>query len=188
MTKNHDWLALQKQAHREFARRLDAVTDWLAPTPNTEWNVRDLVRHVVEEQQLVPNLLHGQTIAVARRQLVPLGENLREEWRLYSLAATAAWAAARPDTLVHLHTDTVPVAEYLREQVSDVTIHSWDLARATGAPEELDPTLVEAVWTVFEPQRDTLAASGLYAPPVPLDEDAPLQWRLLALTGRNAAV
>lgn len=185
MTRSHDWLALQKQAHREFARRLDAVTDWTAPTPDSEWDVRDLVRHVVEEQQWVPHLLDGRTIREARRALAPLSENLRDEWRLYSLAATSAWASAKPDALVHLSYDTVPVADYLREQVSDVTIHSWDLARATGAPEELDAQLVEAVWTVFEPQRDTLAASGLYAPPVPLPDDAPLQWRLLAITGRN---
>ena len=75
--------------------------------------------------------------------------------------------------------------EYLREQVSDVAIHTWDLARAVGADEELDTELVEAVWTVFEPQKETLAASGLYAPPVPLPDDAPLQQRLLAVTGRD---
>jgi len=69
--------------------------------------------------------------------------------------------------------------------VSDVTIHTWDLARAIGAPEELDPELVDAVWTVFEPQQETLALSGLYAAPVALPEDAPLQSRLLAVTGRD---
>jgi hypothetical protein len=41
------------------------------------------------------------------------------------------------------------------------------------------------VWTVFEPQKDTLEASGLFASPVPIDEDAPLQDRLLAVTGRD---
>ena len=69
--------------------------------------------------------------------------------------------------------------------MSDVAIHTWDLARAVGADEELDTELVEAVWTVFEPQKETLAASGLYAPPVPLPDDAPLQQRLLAVTGRD---
>jgi len=184
----HDWRQLQKVAHREFATRLATVTDWEAPTPDTEWNVRDLVRHVIEEQQWVPQLLAGRTIAQARRELAPLGEDLVAEWGLYSFAATEAWAAADPDALVSLSYDRVPVAAYLREQVSDVAIHSWDLARAIGAPERLDPALVEAVWTVFEPQRETLAASGLYAPPVPLPEDAPLQSRLLAITGRDDRV
>jgi uncharacterized protein (TIGR03086 family) len=185
MAQAHDWLELQKKAHREFGTRLSAVTDWDAPTPDSAWNIRDLVRHVVEEQQWVPHLLAGSTVAQARRRLQPLGSDLRAEWRLYSLAATAAWDAAKPDALVNLSYDRVPLEDYLREQVSDLTIHSWDLARAVGADEHLDDALIEAVWTVFEPQRDTLAASGLFAVPVPLPEGAPLQSQLLALTGRD---
>ena len=181
----YDWLALQKQAHREFARALEAVPDWDAPTPDAGWNVRMLVCHVVQEQQWVPQLLAGRTIHQAKRHLDSLGDDLRAEWRLYSLAATAAWDEAKPDALVKLSYDTVPVSDYLREQTSDVAIHAWDLARATGADEALDPTLVEAVWTVFEPLKDTLSASGLYALPVELPDDSPLQSRLLALTGRD---
>ncbi len=182
---DHDWLRLQKQAHREFATRLSAVTDWDAPTPDTEWSVRDLVIHVIQEQQWVPHLLAGRTVAQAKLALGPLGDDLRAEWRLYSLAATTAWQEADPEQTVVLSYDTVPVRDYLREQVADVTIHSWDLARAVRTDETLDDELVAAVWTVFEPQRDTLAASGLYAEPIPLPDDAPLQWRLLALTGRD---
>ncbi|MFM9918593.1 TIGR03086 family metal-binding protein [Lacisediminihabitans sp. H27-G8] len=182
----YDWLSLQKQAHREFGVRLGQVTDWDAPTPDTDWSVRDLVSHVVEEQQWVPHLLAGSSVAEAQRRIQPLGDDLRAEWRLYSLAATSAWDAAAPDAPVSLSFDTVAAHEYLREQVSDVTIHSWDLARAVGADETLDDDLVAAVWTVFEPQRDTLSASGLFAAPVPLPADASLQVRLLALTGRDA--
>ena len=184
-TTDRDWRRLQKQAHREFATRLSAISDWDASTPDDEWSVRDLVRHVVEEQQWVPHLLAGRTVEQAQRALDPLGDDLRAEWRLYSLAATTAWEAAPPDRTVTLSYDVVTVDDYLREQVSDVTIHAWDLARATGGVEELDDALVEAVWTVFEPQRDTLAASGLFASPVDVPDDAPLQWRLLALTGRS---
>ncbi len=182
----YDWLSLQKQAHREFGVRLGQVTDWDAPTPDTDWSVHDLVSHVVEEQQWVPHLLDGSSVAEAQRRIQPLGDDLRAEWRLYSLAATSAWDAAAPDAAVSLSFDTVAAHEYLREQVSDVTIHSWDLARAVGADETLDDDLVAAVWTVFEPQRDTLSASGLFAAPVPLPADASLQVRLLALTGRDA--
>jgi uncharacterized protein (TIGR03086 family) len=183
---DHDWLVLQKRVHAEFAKRLATIQDWDASTPDTEWTVRDLVAHVTEEQQWVPYLLAGRRIAQAKTEIQPLRlDDLRAEWDLYSLAATSAWAATPPETLVHLSYDTVTMADYLREQVSDVAIHTWDLARAIGADEKLDDELVEAVWTVFEPQADTLAASGLYAAPVPIPDDAPLQQRLLALTGRD---
>ncbi len=185
MNDSYDWLALQKQAHREFGRAVAAITDWGAPTPDDEWSVRQLVLHVVQEQQWVPQLLAGLTIPQAKRQLAHMSDDLRAEWRFYSLAATTAWEEADADALVSLSYDTVTVREYLREQTSDVTIHAWDLARATGADETLDETLVEAVWSVFEPQQDTLAASGLFAAPVELGDDAPLQSRLLAITGRD---
>jgi len=186
---SHDWVALHTRAHDEFARRVAQIEadQWDAATPDTEWTVRDLVAHVIEEQQWVPQLLGGRTVAQAKSELEPLRDDLPAEWALYSLAATSAWAATPSESLVQLSYDTVTTSEYLREQVSDVAIHTWDLARAIGADDALDPDLVEAVWSVFEPQQETLAASGLYAPPVPIPHDAPLQSRLLAVTGRNPA-
>lgn len=180
-----DWFALQKQAHREFGERVDGIRDWSAATPDKEWSVGDLVRHVVREQQWIPALLAGLTLEQAKRRIEPLGDDLAAEWRIHSERATAAWQAAPADASVQLSYDTVTVLDYLREQVSDVTIHSWDLARATSADESLDDALVEAVYTVFEPQRETLEASGLFDSPVPMPADAPLQSRLLALTGRD---
>lgn len=179
------WLRLQQRAHREFAARVVAVTDWEAATPDTDWNVRDLVSHVIEEQQWVPWLLDGLSTGHARSRLRSLDDDLVAEWHRYSLAATTAWRDASPEAQVQLASDTVTVIDYLKEQVSDVTIHTWDLARAVGADEELDLELIEAVWTVFEPQKDALEASGLFASPVPVEDDAPLQARLLALTGRD---
>ena len=182
----HDWMALQRTVAAEFSARLAAVTDWDAPTPNAEWSVRDLVTHVIDEQRWVPHLLAGRTVKQANMDLEPLREdNLVGEWQLYSLAADQAWRSAPPQAEVHLWGDIVTPDDFLREQVADIAIHTWDLARAVGANETLDESLVEAVWSVFEPQQATLAASGLYAPPVPIPDDAPLQSRLLAITGRD---
>ena len=181
-----NWIALQKQAHQEFSARLAHVTSWDAPTPDSDWTVRDLVRHVVRGQQTVPRLLAGRSGLEARLTRAPLGSDLQAEWDTYSALASAAWSEAPADAPVRLASETVTAEEYLREQVAEVTIHTWDLARAVSADESLDDDLVAAVWTVFEPQKDALEASGLFAPPVPLPDDAPLQARLLALTGRDA--
>jgi len=180
-----DWRTLQKQAHRTFAEHLESVTDWSGATPDVEWDVRQLVTHVIEEQQWVPQLLAGRSIGEARARMDPLGDDLIAEWHRYSAAATAAWDAVDLSIPVKLSYDTVSAAHYLSEQVSDVIVHSWDLARAIGADDRLDDALVEAAWTVFEPQRDTLEASGLFASPVPIPAGAPLQSQLLALTGRD---
>ena len=75
--------------------------------------------------------------------------------------------------------------EYGQQLVADLLIHGWDLARAIGADESLDPDLVTFALTL----RDTFAAGrkrGSFAPPTgetPADSSA--QARLLHLTGRQ---
>ncbi|MFF0815264.1 TIGR03086 family metal-binding protein [Rhodococcus sp. NPDC003318] len=180
-----EWLALLRRAHHEFSTRVEAVTDWSAPTPDTDWDTAALVRHVIVEQQWVPPLLGGLTVADAESRIRPLGDDLVAEWHRWSGLAIAAWDTAPPAAPVHLSYAVVTVDHYLREQVSDVTVHSWDLARATGVDATLNPALVSGVWEVFDSQREMLAASGLFGRPVEVDDDAPLQDRLIALTGRD---
>ncbi len=179
-----DWLALQRKAHAEFAQRLQQVTDWDAPTPDPEWDVRGLVKHVIDEQRWVAPLVSGRPLAEAGADIEPVGDDLHAEWTRYSESATVAWSAADPKATVQLSRDVVTVEEYLREQVGDVIVHTWDLARATGGPEELDPELVEAAFTIFTSQEDKQAVC-IFAPRVAVDVDAPLQHRLLALAGRD---
>lgn len=185
MSAATDWREVQKQAHSRFAEHLLRVENWAGPTPDIDWDVRQLVSHVIEEQQWAPLLLAGRRVAEARVRIDPLGEDLIGEWNRYSAAATLAWEGADLTTDVHLSSDTVQAGDYLSEQVSDVIIHTWDLARATGTDERLDDALVSAAWSIFEPQKDTLQASGLFASVVPIADDAPLQSKLLALTGRD---
>lgn len=180
-----DWLALQRTARREFDTRVAQITDWHAPTPDTEWDVTDLVRHMVDEQRWVQPLTSGRTLAEAEAALEPIGDDLAVEWARYAEQATAAWAMTPPAQEVHLSYGRVPCLDYLKQQVADIAIHTWDLARAIGADEHLDPRLVEAVWADLEPQRDLLASSGLFADPVPVPDDASPQDRLIALTGRD---
>jgi uncharacterized protein (TIGR03086 family) len=182
----YDWLDLQLRAHAEFGRRLIAVTDWHASTPDAEWDISDLARHVIREQQWVPLLLAGKSIDEVGDEIDAIDDDdLIGEWQRWSQIATVAWESAPFDMSVQLSYDTVAMHDYLKEQTADVAIHSWDMARATHTDEHLDDLLVEATWTIFEPQRETLAATGLYEEPVGVGEDAPLQWKLLAITGRD---
>ncbi|NME81419.1 TIGR03086 family metal-binding protein [Rhodococcus sp. 105337] len=181
----NDWVSLQRTARREFDSRVAQITDWHAPTPDTEWDITTLVRHVVDEQRWVAPLLSGRTLEEAESALEPLGDDLAADWSAFSEQATEAWAATPADQEVQLSYGAVPCIDYLRQQVGDITVHAWDLARATGSDEQLDPALVDAVWKDLEPQSDMLAGSGLFADPVPVGDDASVQDRLLALTGRD---
>ncbi|WP_219812806.1 TIGR03086 family metal-binding protein [Rathayibacter sp. AY2B3] len=177
------WLDLQDRAHRAFELRLGAVEDWSAPTPDTEWDTRALVLHVVREAQRAHTLLSGGDESALRLESV--ATDLRSEWRRVTDRLRVVVRTVDPAATVQLGRDTVSAVELLQEQTADVTVHTWDLARATGSDERLDEELVAAVWELFAPQEETLRASGLYAAPVPVDDAASLQSRLLAITGRD---
>ena len=67
----------------------------------------------------------------------------------------------------------------------DVLIHTWDLARATGLDETLDPDEVQGMADAMEPMDQMLRDSGHFGPRVPVPDDADEQTKLLAFTGRQ---
>ena len=178
-----------RRSIEEFGQRVIALgaDDWKRPTPCTDWAVRDLVRHLVYEELWAPPLLAGATIAEVgdRFEGEILGDDPPAAWKE---AAAAAVAAATPEVLgrtVHLSFGDFPGTEYLGQLTADHVIHAWDLARAVGGDERLDPELVRYVFDFMAPQADQWQAAGVFAPPVPVPDDADLQTKLLGLTGRR---
>ena len=72
-------------------------------------------------------------------------------------------------------------------RTGDNLLHTWDLARAVGGDETLDPGAVEAVWAVLEPMAPMIPSIGVFGsgPSGSVGADAPLQTRLLDLSGRR---
>ncbi|MBA2750862.1 MAG: hypothetical protein H0U41_01300 [Actinobacteria bacterium] len=67
----------------------------------------------------------------------------------------------------------------------DVLVHTWDLARATGLDESLDPDEVHRFVEGMEPLDELLRQSGQYGARVPVPDDADEQTRLIAFVGRD---
>jgi uncharacterized protein (TIGR03086 family) len=65
----------------------------------------------------------------------------------------------------------------------DSVIHAWDLARAIGADEALDPELVDFAFDELRQVAESWRAGGAFGP-VREPTDASNQAKLLALTGR----
>lgn len=174
----------------ELDRRVRGIRDeqWAAPTPCSEWTVTDLLNHLVAEQLWVPLLLGGATIEEVgdRFDGDQLGTDPKGRWGQAARAARAAWTA--PGALqrtVHLSFGDAPAEEYGWQMTLDLAVHGWDLARAIGADERIDPALASALLRCFEPQIARWQGTGLFASPVPLDQDADGQDRLLAMLGRD---
>jgi uncharacterized protein (TIGR03086 family) len=185
-----DALAL---ARSEFARRLRLVTadDWQRPTPCAEWTVRDLVVHVVGGDRMSAALVRGATReeATVVRRTIDLGDDAVAAFDAEADALATAFAepGAFERNCPHPSGMDMPGARLLGFRVGDYALHGWDLARAIGADETLDETLVQAVWDGLGPMSGVIGSSGVFGtgPSGQLTDDAPLQQRLLDLTGRR---
>jgi uncharacterized protein (TIGR03086 family) len=185
-----DVVELYDRAVQRFGALVRDVGDdrWDLPTPCTEWNVRDLVNHVLGENRWVPPLLEAKTIEDVGTALDGdlLGTDPVGEWD--SAAKEAVAAFGEPGALertVHLSFGDVPGRLYLGQLLSDHVIHSWDLARALSADEKLDPELVKFTYTELEPQFELWRQAGAFGGEVGVDEHADLQTKLLARSGRE---
>ncbi|HET7248096.1 MAG TPA: TIGR03086 family metal-binding protein [Streptosporangiaceae bacterium] len=165
---------------------------WRNDTPCSEWDVRTLVHHLLYEQRWVPLLLDGLTIEqVGDRFDGDLMGDDTSAWPglLASVIEQAHAAVARPgalDQTVHLSYGDAPGQEYVLQLTADLAVHAWDLARATGQDDTLDPGAVALLLPWAEANAALLTASGMFGAPIDTGPNASNDARLLGLLGRAA--
>ena len=191
-----DELNLFRSAQQAFNDRVHAVREdqWSASTPCRDWDVAELVDHLIDENRWAAPLLHGLDLksageVVQGSRKLPVhggvGANLAEEWDEVAVGAREAFSAAGAlDRTVDLSRGPTPVRQYIIEMTADLVIHGWDLGRAIGYAEPLPADAVETVYAWAESMGD-LASTGLFDEPVTVPDDAPTIDKLVALTGRD---
>jgi uncharacterized protein (TIGR03086 family) len=170
-------------AQTAFSEQVHAVGDgqWRLATPDTEWTVSDLVRHLVDEHRWAGPLLAGQSMEAAEATVAALAL----EWDQAAASSAHAFGGSLDGT-VEITRGTVPAVEYLEEMILDLVVHAWDLGTAIGPPVRLPDDAVSAIYPLARAIVDR-TPSGMFAPPVTVRADAPLADRLIALTGRQPA-
>jgi uncharacterized protein (TIGR03086 family) len=169
-----------------FTRRVDEVPAgaWDNPAPVEGWATRDVVGHLVEwlpafffEKWSIPNPDHPS-----------VGDDPAGAWKVIQQTFQDAL-------------DDPAIAEQVQEDprmgpmtfaacfdmigTNDIFLHTWDLARAAGLDETLDPDEVHRLFVDMEPMDEMLRASGQYGPRVPVPDDADEQTKLIAFIGRQ---
>lgn len=184
-------IELFQRAQNAFTDRVDAVESgqW-DDVALPGWTVADLVAHLVGEAHWVPGLLAGEPLDdVAAR--VPsgtddmLGDDPLTAWETVADEALAAVATADLAGTAHLSRGPTPVREYVEELTADLVVHGWDLARATGGDERIDPALLGAAAVLADRLPDD-GLPGFFDPPLDVPDGAPEQARVLARYGRRA--
>ena len=100
----------------------------------------------------------------------------------YLLATDQEGALQRP---VKSSTGTGTLDTFIGRMTTDTFVHTWDIARATGVDERLDPDAVAAVYATLTNRDEDLARGpGRYGDAVATELETDIQRRLLAFTGR----
>lgn len=188
---NNDVRRLYISAQNRFGDYVHGVRadQWHRSTPCTDWDVRALVNHVLGEVCWAVPLFAGRTVAEVGDRFDGdlLGDDPLAAWD--AAAPPAIAAVQEPDAMdrtVHLSFGDFPGSEYAMQLFADLLVHGWDLARATGQDDRMDPDLVTACASWFADQAATYRESGVIGARCEVGGDADGQAALLAEFGRSA--
>jgi uncharacterized protein (TIGR03086 family) len=165
---------------------------WDAPTPCTDWSVRQLVNHLVGGNRLVIRVLSGEPVPppdqLGRRTHVDqLGNDPAGAFR--TTAEDMLAALRRPGILEQAHAlpvGTLPGPAVVHLRTVETLVHGWDLACATGQPVPFPDGLAAGELAFSEDLLGRLPAGRQpFAPSQPVPDDAPALDRLVALLGRS---
>jgi uncharacterized protein (TIGR03086 family) len=178
-----------------FERKVVAVRpeQWANQSPCEAWDARGVMGHIV--------VMHGVMLRPLDRELSPAPSVAEDPVGAFRAARADIEAVLDDPALADRECDTPNGRMTVEQQIGDVVsddlvLHGWDLARATGQDDTMDPDDVERLWSIttaippelMEKYR-TPGAFGpgveIYGPEVKVSEDAAPQDRLLGLIGRD---
>lgn len=168
----------------EFTRRVEAVPAgrWDDPSPCEGWSARDVLRHMLDNHRNMPGYV-GLTLEVT----ASVDDDPRAAWaeardRMQALLDDPDRAGLEYEGMLGRTTLQDTVDRFLG---TDLLVHGWDIARATGQAEKLPTAEVHRVYTDTLPMAEMLRTPGVCGPAVSVPDDAPEQDRLLGLFGRQ---
>jgi uncharacterized protein (TIGR03086 family) len=168
-----------------FTARVEGVPPggWDAPAPCEGWVARDVVGHLVEWMPAFLAAAGGPPLEVrADVESDPSAAWAELRDGVQALVDDPEVAASR---LAHPRAGTHRLDEAIdRFFTGDVLMHTWDLARATGQPEQLDEAMAAEMLAGMEPMDEALRQSGQFGPRVEPPPGADATTRLMAFAGR----
>jgi uncharacterized protein (TIGR03086 family) len=156
------------------------------PTPDDEWDVRDLINHVV-----LGNIWAAENVKTGNAPR-PSGDVIGtgEAVEAYTASAEAMMAAfEEPGALgrmVAMPFGEMPAAGLAGFRFVDLIVHAWDLAKATGQETDLAPDLFEAALATSRQRMTGMDRTNMpFKEEVTVPADAPAADRLAGFLGRQ---
>ena len=173
-----DLLDLYRRASEWSLGNVAAASGKLdAPTPCDEWDVRTLMNHMLDTQRYFVGSARGEDVS-------PPSPNPPQ---LLGDDPVTDFEAARDNTLTTFGQDGVidKTGPSLGIAFSDLLLHSWDLAKATGEDSTMPEGLADASYGMIHGRLTDEQRKGVFKPELAVPPDASMQAKLLAYTGRD---
>jgi uncharacterized protein (TIGR03086 family) len=166
-----------------FERKVASVPAdrWASPSPCAGWDARDVVRHVVD--------VHAMMLKPTGRPPGPAPSVDDDPLEAFRRARADVAAVLADPVLAGTEYDGFFGRTRVERTIDDflgfdLVVHGWDLARAAGLDDTIEPGEVARLAGMAEQLGDTMRTSGAFGPQVAAGEDESPQDRLLGLLGR----
>ncbi|WP_329285303.1 TIGR03086 family metal-binding protein [Streptomyces sp. NBC_00691] len=161
---------------------------WDGPTPCTEFTVRRLAGHLVAVLRRIALAGRGGDVSSLPTLVDDLADSAwQEAWDAAVREVEAAWAdpAILGRTLT-LPFGNIPGAAAAAVWTSEFTVHTWDIATASGQHPDWDPELIAVSYAAMQRGLPAGPRDGApFAAAVDVHPDAPAIDRLVAWCGRK---
>ncbi len=151
--------------------------------------LREIINYHAYDDAWVPDMLAGKTLDEAGKTRFDgdlLGDDPKANFAaIVEKACAAALEFDHPDRIVHCSFGDFSAREYFWQINGFRALRAHDIAKVIGADTKLPDDLVQGVWDEISPHAEEWRAIGVFPAKVEVAEDAPLQDRLLGLTGRQ---
>ena len=176
------------RSEADYRRALDLFSQtvarsegrWDAPSPCEGWTARDVVEHVIGFHEVL--VLRPLGVKAHRPR-----DDVATRWSATADAIREALESpgSLDRELEMPGGNATTLGRLLPTLTIELVVHSWDLARAARAPEQLPRDLVDAALDRVGKNAAAMAASNMYASPITVSDDTDAQTRLLGLLGRH---
>ncbi|MDQ0849865.1 uncharacterized protein (TIGR03086 family) [Arthrobacter sp. B3I9] len=190
MTSENTVLGLLERALAQMQAVIAAIRaeESGLPTPCTDWDVQALVRHLVTQD--LPHFIESARGGTPDWTSPPgdPGTDWAGAFAEGARQLLRTWAAQDLDRPVTGPGGAqAPLLGRADLQISELAMHSWDLAMATAAEVDLDPELAEhgLAWSRSTLRPEYRGPDKAFGLEVPVPEDAPAYVRLAGWFGRD---
>jgi uncharacterized protein (TIGR03086 family) len=184
-TQSSASIELLQQADDQLRRIIARLSPSQAglPTPCSEFDLRTLINHIVYDVQVFTAMISGGQRRSPDVDL--LGDNWLAAYSSSADLLLSAWRSKGTGGTLTSRMGELPATWALGQHTSDLVVHAWDVARATGRTDELDPALAEAALAWGRANLKPEFRGQAFGSEIPVPENAPAYERLAGYFGRT---